>query len=531
MSNKKVESAEQCPLCADDGFDTDEDNLVTFADSGVKHCHRHGFMGIDGKIIDKRNTNQKYEKVEHMSETGLILDGEYAELKSRGLTRAACEHAGYQIHKEKEVHIANYRDESGNIKMQQLRTLDKKFPIIGDKSYNKMLWGQNDYKPNKNLFVTIVEGQIDRVSILVVTDCKYAAVSVPNGTGNAAEILKLNTHWLLGFHHIVLGLDNDDPGRKATQECLALDCFPPGFIHVAKWTRKDPNEMLVAGEHRLIQKIMFDAVPYIPPSILTGQGLLDTLADYKTKTIDWPWESFNAKLNPIYVPGVYSIAGRPNVGKTALMAELIRAEISKGKKVGIISLEESVQKLLLKITSLITGIDLKNIRNRTLVESEIDQCREVANNIVTYDHKTYGTDLSTICDSLPYIAQALQCEMVIFDNLSYSATNASDDERRAIDKAMIRLQDTCVKYDFTLFNIAHLNSDDDTAKDATIRGSRGVQMYSSYVIHIDREIESDDPIIRNTLNFYVKKDRESGDDVGKHLQLRYNTHTRRLEDF
>lgn len=516
---------EQCPDCAAEGLDKACDNLVTFADTGIKFCiASHGTLSKNTQPISLS------VKTQPLSNPSELLEGEYSAIKSRGLTRKTCEYAGYMINRDKGVHIANYYDDTGTVKMQQLRTGDKQFPLLGDKSFNQTLWGMHQYPANKNVFLTITEGQIDRLSVLQAFDCKYPVVSLPNGVKSAAKVLEKNMKKLLGFKHLVLAFDNDEPGRQATKECLAL--FDPGFVKVAHWVKKDANDHLMAGEVAEIRNTVYNAVEFIPPCVITGQALLDTLKDFKPKSLDWPWASFRKFLNPIYVPGIYTIAGLPGVGKTILMAEIMRSVVERGAKVGVISLEESVQRMLLKLTSLITGVDLKGIRNRQITEEEIELCRSTADSIVTYDHKAYGSDLLTIVDNLPYIAKSLDCEVIIFDNLSYSATGAGDDERRAIDKAMISLKDSSTKYEYVLFNICHLNDDGEEGGSggATIRGSRGVQMYSDYVIHLSRDTEADNLRERNLLTFHVKKDRESGEDTGKSVKLRYNPNTQRLED-
>lgn len=529
MDNKII-AKERCPECEKEGLDSAGDNLVTFADSGVKYCvAHHGYISRTDKVQEIMNKHSETLNKLRDGDTSGLIDFEYSDIRTRNLDRKTCEFYNYGINREKGVHVANYYDDAGNIKMQQLRTADKKFPIIGDKSYNQSLWGLHKFTPNENVFITITEGQIDALSVAQAFDCKYPVVSLPNGCPSAYEILKANMHKLVGYKYVVLALDNDKPGRDATEECISL--FEPGKLRLANWGQlKDANEYLKQGRVKEIRDIIYGAVQYIPPAVLTDQALLDTLKQFKPKSIEWPWKSFNKYLNPIFVPGIYTFAGLPGVGKTILMADIMRFVIAHGKKVGVISLEESVQKLLLKLTTALTGVDLKCIRNREITPEEIELCRSTAESIVTFDHKTYGTDLMCIVDNLPYIAQSLNCEVIIFDNLSYSATSATDDERRAIDKAMIALKDSSTKYEYVLFNICHLNDDGSDANESSIRGSRGVQMYSDFVIHLSRNIEADTELERNTLTFYVKKDRETGEDSGKKIALRYNPKTSRLED-
>jgi twinkle protein len=526
MERGIVVDKKQCPSCAESGTDSAHDNLVTF-ESGVQYCVAgHGTMGknpICHELPHKtlQNNTEREEK-------GLI-QGETPKSSLRGISAKTMEYYGYQINREKKCHISNYYDNTGKVVMQQLRDEDKKFPLLGDKSYKKMLYGMWKHTPDERVFITITEGQIDCLSIAEAFDCKYPVVSLPQGAGCAADVLMENAKYLNGFKYIVLAFDSDKPGQEATQACLKL--FEPGKIRVAKLPRKDANEMLQEGEAAEIRKCIYGAVEYIPAPILTGQALLDTLKGYEQKTRKWPWSAANNVINPIFIPGVYTLAAWPGVGKTIVVADIMRSVIKEGGKIGVISLEESTPKLLLKLAAMISGVNLRDIRDRALTDAEIEMARSTADSIVTFDHKTYGSDLLTILENLPYIAQALKCEFIIFDNLSFAATNLADDERRGIDKAMLQLKDSSTKYNYVLFNICHLNDDSDDFKQCSIRGSRAVHMYSDYEIYLGREVESQETSERNTLEFFVKKDRETGEDTGKSFKLRYDTKNKKFLDF
>ena len=532
MLNKDEYIDTQCPLCANDGLDTKCDNMRVY-ESGAKYCIVHGNINtLDNctQMWFKKPLEEVFVATEEKSNTSKFEQGEYANIQSRNLNKSTCEFYGYQINREKNIHIANYYNDSGNVVMQQLRTAEKSFPIIGDKKYNKTLYGAHKFSPNKSLFITITEGQIDALSVAQVFDCKYPVVSLPNGVKSAAEVIKRSKKYLSGFKYIVLAFDNDEPGIQATEEVLSLKDFQPGVFRVAKFiSYKDANEYLIADAIKGLRDTIYNAVQYLPPSILTGQTLLDTLKGFSAKALDWPWKSLQDKLSPIYVPSVITVAGLPESGKTTMMAAIIGDRIKHGEKVGVISLEESAPHMLLKLTSLLTGIDLKKIKNREITEEEIEQCRETANSIVTYDHKVYGSNIETITENMPYIAKALDCEVIIFDNLSYSVSGDTDEERRAIDKAMIALKDASTKYEFVLFNVLHLN-EAEPGKKPSIRGSRGPQMFSDYVIHVSRNVEAENTQERNILWLDIKKDREGGEDTGKKIGLRFNSFTRKLED-
>lgn len=525
-STAKILLKEACPLCVADGRDSAGDNLVTF-ESGVKYCVAcKQTLGVPSAPTTVETPLDNVN--ETLKEKGMI-EGEFPSTSIRSISSDTYKFYGYTINRDKRCHIANYYNESGEVVMQQLRDAEKNFPLLGDKSHRKMLYGMWKFTPDERVFITITEGQLDALSVAEAFDRKYPVVSLPQGAGSAAEVLSENSKYLSGFKYIVLAFDNDKPGQEAIKSCL--DLFPPGKLRIVKWPRKDANEMLMNDEVSEIRKAVYNAVEYIPAPILTGEALLDTLRGYEQKTRKWPWTAANRVISPIYIPGIYTIAAWPGVGKTVVVADIMRAVIKEGGKVGVISLEESTPKLLLKLAAMISGVNLRDIKNRPLTDAEIETARSTANSVVTFDHKTYGSDLATITENLPYIAQALKCEFIIFDNLSFSATNLSDDERRGIDKAMLALKDSSTKYNYVLFNIAHLNDDSNDYKSCSIRGSRAVHMYSDYEIYLGRNVETDDPNDRNTLEFYIKKDRETGEDTGKSFQLRYNTKEKRFLDF
>lgn len=527
----------RCPLCAEKGRDTAEDNLHTFK-SGVMYCVVcEETVGVNNEI--KKGVNSKSEREYNdfsnkpINESSGMIIGEYMELKSRGISKKTCEFYGYQINIARVVHIANYYNDAGDIVMQQHRTPDKDFPIYGDRKHRFDLWGLNKFHPNENVFVTITEGQIDTLSIAEIFDCKYPVVSVPSGAGSALESIRRNMHKLSQFKYVVLCFDTDEAGREALSKCLPE--FEPGRVRVAKLPRKDANEMLVRGEYVELKDCIYKAVEYIPDPILTGEALIERLDDYIVETHPWPWPIANKLIRPIKSPGIYTIAARPKVGKTRFITEIMRAVIGAGQPMGGIFLEQTIKQVVLEITSSLTGENLTGITGRALTNKEKDLCRRFADNVVIYDHVTHGSDLKDIIKHLPYMVKSLGCKFLIFDNISYSATSAGDSERIGIDIAMKAFKDSTVKYNYTLFNVCHLKRnegvlEDDVPDVKQIRGSQGIEMYSDYIIGLSRKTNSEDDRERNTLDVHILSDRYTGEDAGKHFKLRYDPKTKMMGD-
>ncbi len=540
-----VVRTEPCPLCQEEGKDSNGDNVQVF-DSGVRFCiASHGTIGKEK--VDKENSNVDKVKDDIPETKSKFYEGEYRDIKSRALSKKTCEYYGYMVNAEKQIHIANYYNAAGELAMQQIRTADKKFPICGNKEFNDTLWGAHKFTPHDQVFITITEGQIDTLSIAEAFDCKYPVVSLPNGvrsdnSGNnrAAEVISKNKKYLDGFKYVVLAFDNDGPGNSATKACLKI--LEPGKVRIARWPQKDANDMLKSGDKAGIRQVVYSAVEYIPEPILTGTQLMTSLENAVAKTRPWPWDSANKVIRPIRIPSVISVAAKAGIGKTEFVSELMRGVIGDGGRIGVIALEQTVQGVLVRLTDSLTGTTLSDIVNRSFTEEEKEACRCVADQLVIYDHVTYGSHIETIVDNIAYMVKGLNCEMIIFDNLTYSATSIGGDERRGIDKAMVALKDSTVKYNYTLINVCHFKRDDESdnlslvdgdcaVNIKNIRGSQGIELYSDLVIGLHREKGSDNEKIRNTLQAWILKDRlPPGQDEGKMFKMRYDVANKRLGD-
>ena len=517
---------EQCYLCRKEGLDTTGDNLVTFKDTGIKYCFRHGTLRsnrVENNMIKNNDEN--------------FIEGVYGDLPSRKIKKSVCEFYDYKVDYDKKIHIANYHDSSGKVVMQQIRTMDKKFPIIGDTNYKNNLWGLDRFTCNKNIFITITEGQIDAMSIAQVFDCKYPVVSLPNGCSNAHNVIRSNMNKLRGFKYVVLAFDSDKPGMDAIKECIKE--FEPGEVRIARFRRKDANEHLINGEDSEIRQNIYNAVEYMPPPVLTGDNLLNRLNNYTYVTKLWPFKKMNELFNPIKVPSVISVVSKPKRGKTEFMAAIARFEISNGGNIAIISLEQSPEETFLKQVSGQIGENLCNLAaNRCLNDEERSLCEPYKNKIVIYDHVNYGQKITDIIDNIPYMVKTLKCQLLIFDNLTSAISSTIGDDRKNIDKSISDLKALTIKYNFTLFNIMHLkrndnhtiSEEDEQPNVEQIRGTQGIEAFSDCVIGLHRNIRSQDMQEKNTLYVTVLADRMPGNKTGNQVKLIYNQTTGFLED-
>ena len=94
------------------------------------------------------------------------------------------------------------------------------------------------------------------------------------------------------------------------------------------------------------------------------------------------------------------------------------------------------------------------------------------------------------------------CRVVFFDHISRVATSFGLDTS-GLDSFATKLSKLSIELDFALIMITHVNDDGLT------RGSRNISKEAWTVISLNRDKLNPDPLIRNTTNLVVEKNRHA----------------------
>ena len=160
--------------------------------SGATHCFSCGH----------------HEFADSEQETTMIKEPSYKEYnpsiinypdKIRGINEVTLKKFTYGRCGEK--HCTYYYDTRGHIVAEKRRTRNKEFSWNGS-AKEATLFGQNLWKPNKKISITITEGEIDAMSISQLQQNKYPVVSIPNGANGAKRDIKKQMEWLLQFKEV-----------------------------------------------------------------------------------------------------------------------------------------------------------------------------------------------------------------------------------------------------------------------------------------------------------------------------------------
>lgn len=518
---------EPCPNCGS------SDALAVFSD-GHKYCYScTTYFRPDGSLDKPKGVKMSASNMIPLEELQISA------LPARGITKDTCTKLKYFVgeYKGNPCQVACYYDDKGSLVGQKLRFPDKSFAVLG--KISGCLYGSQLWSSGKKLVIT--EGEIDALSVSQVQGNKWPVVSIPNGAQAARKAIEANLEYLTNFEEIILMFDMDDPGRKACEDCAKI--LPVGKAYIANLPLKDPNECLKAGRSGDLVSAIWNAKPYRPDGIVSGQELYEkcvTDIDDLKDSVEYPWKALQNKTKGARHGELYVFTSGSGMGKSTILRELeYYFGVHRGELCGIVALEESTRK---------TGLELMSIHlNKRLIldpecADEDERSRAFKDTIgngkfFLYDH--FGSlDSNNLLSKIRYMIVALGCKRIFLDHISIVVSGMDNDEdggeRKAIDKLMTNLRSLVEETGATLFVVSHLKRSDKKGHEeggqvslSQLRGSGAIAQLSDMVIGLERNQQGDNP---NVLTIRVLKNRHSGE-TGVSGQLYYNTETGRLEEY
>ena len=165
--------------------------------------------------------------------------------EERQITRAVCEEFGVRVEYDEDRNISGHYypySKDGQLSGYKYRQLPKSFRTIGDATSE--LFGQARGVNGKKLVIT--EGELDALAVAQAYLSKYnrmySVVSLPSASG--ITTLVKNLDFINQFKEVVLLFDNDEAGRRATQE--AARAIGYGKVYIGTLKEKDASDELLS---------------------------------------------------------------------------------------------------------------------------------------------------------------------------------------------------------------------------------------------------------------------------------------------
>ena len=504
---------EACPHCGS------SDANALYAD-GKHYCFSCNTLTPSDKEGVIAVTTQK--------ENVAFLPIETTGLNKRKINEKTTKHWQYGLStfKGSKVQVANYYDRQGTLKAQKVRFPNKDFTVIGDiKAIN--LYGEHLARDSGKM-ITIVEGELDALSLSQCFDNKWPVVSVPQGAPSAKKAVSKALDWLCNYETIVIMFDNDEAGQKASIEVANI--LPPNKAKIAKLPLKDASDMMQAGRTEELVNAVWSAKTYRPDGIVAGTDLWDTVTTIDDKyTVPYQYVGLQEKTGGMRRGEIVTITAGSGIGKSQLARELAFGLIKHGETLGYIALEENVKRTALGLMSLELNKPLHLRQENDIPEEDMRNAFDStvgSGRVYLYDH--WGsTDSENLLSKIRYLVRGCGCSYIVLDHISIVVSGLDGgDERRLIDNTMTKLRALVEELSCGLLLISHLKrpSGDKGHEDgaqtslAQLRGSAAIGQLSDMVIGLERnQQDKDNPHVSNVR---VLKNRWSGE-TGLACSLEY----------
>ena len=459
----------------------------------------------------------------HKMSSNVQLKGSAQRLNKRGISEKVCQQ--YRIYTDGDILRFHYFDDAGVLRGCKVKTKSKVFSYEGDTPGT--LFGQHLF-PATGKRVVITEGELDAASCSEAMP-GWPMVSLPSGAAAARKSIQRTLQWLQGYEEIVLFFDNDEAGRKASEEAAGV--LPPGKCKIARLEAyKDASDALQANDPEAIRRAIWDAKPYRPDGIVDGKSLLELVttpsppADH-----DYPFEGLQQKLHGIRYGELVTITAGSGIGKSSFCRELATNLLNKGERVGYLALEESNRRTALGLMSAAVGNSLHlGVHDRATLTEAYNNTLAKWNLFLFDGFGSFDPDL--IYNRIEYLAAGLDARVIFLDHLSILLSGLDGDERRMIDTTMTKLRSLVERTGVALFLVSHLrrtSSDQNHEEGARVtlgqlRGSAAIAQLSDGVIALERDQQSASGGGDTTVR--VLKNRYSGE-VGIACHLKYDLST------
>ena len=485
-----------------------------------------------------------------VKDTATIREGDFYALKDRGITLATAKKYGvrstHNNNGDTTRHFYPYYNGSEEVAYKTRIVDGKGFTAAGPIS-DCGLFGQQTVGDKGGKYITLTEGECDAMAAYELLGSKWPVVSVKNGAQGAEKDVRNEIEFLEKFDNIIICFDSDKPGQEAAKKVARLLKPNKAKIMVMPDGYKDANDMLRKNQHGSYVNAWWNAKTYTPSGVLNVSQNKDKFHNrVKKKTIPYPWEGLNKKLEGLRQGELVLLAGGTGLGKSSVTRELEHWLIKQTEdNIGIVALEEDWTRTVDGILSIEANAKLHIDRIReehSKEELDIlfdDLFIDNDNNDRVWIHAHFGSnDIDGIFSKLRYMIVGCECKWVVIDHLHMMVSATLEgDERRSIDSIMTRLRSLAEETGAGLILVSHLRRIDGNKgheKGAEtdlshLRGSQSIAQLSDCVITLERNQQADDPVVASTTRVRILKSRYTGD-VGIATYLQYDKDTGRLNE-
>lgn len=375
------------------------------------------------------------------------------------------------------------------------------------------------------------------------------AVVGPSTGGNCERQIKANYEYITSFERIILCMDQDEVGKKVTENLLKI--LPPDKAFVMHCPEKDPNKCVEVGREVEFVRAFYSAARYNPTGIVGSGDLIAKVREYaKTPRLELP--PFLTELQKMQAGGIplgtiINLASGSGTGKSTLVNEKLYHWMFHSRyRMGVCPLEGGLDYFGESMLSRHIGLKLALISDpkEKLALLDSPEIRKKEQELYYDDFGDHRfdlidgnghMDLEKFKKNAEYLVRAKDVKVLVVDTLTKLIEGEPTD---AVYKFLKWQNDFVVHNKCIIINICQVRKNHGSKK----ANSRGADLSEEDIsglgvifqtgacnILFMRDKEAEDPVIRNSTRIVMSKCRWSGI-TGPAGTIYYDNETHTLHD-
>jgi len=566
-----IEGKQKCPKCAKKGNDRDSDNLHVYGlDSEGRH--RGAFCWACEHTIPSEEYLEEMAEEASDDEQEFDIMGKPFDNKVREEIKAQTgmdtkNYRGIRTDVSKHFNVRyQYSEEDGSVESTlypttkdyklsgyKVRKHPKDFTSpIGETGKECDLFGEFKFKTHSGI-VLITGGEHDMLAAyqMLLDNQKsdkfdpIAVVSPTLGESGAHRQIQKRYKFFENKKKIVVCMDNDEAGRKATEKICQV--LPRGKVSIMHMRYKDPNEYVLRGKQNEFISDFWSARPWTPSGVHGSSSLYDAALNYTSITkLSLP--PFMKKAQEMFGGGLVKnelnvIFAKTSQGKSLYVDNMVTHWVNKepDEVVGIMSLEAAKDKYATNIFSRQLGVNLLGMQGEDRLEylrredvkekiKDFTQKEDGSDRFFVYDNR--GSNIEDTKESILEMIIHLGVTLLIFDPFS-DLTQGMD--LGAQEELLSWLKKLILEYPaLSVVLVCHTRKSPQgsvgSLAEDDIMGTSTIMKSSSQTISIERDKLHDNPIMRNVSLITIHKNRHFSD-TGPAGEVFYEHSSGRLYDW
>ena len=381
---------------------------------------------------------------------------------------------------------------------------------------------------SKRLYIT--EGEFDAASLYQILGKSYPVKSLPSGS-LSDKFLKDNFEYMNSFSEVIYAGEQDKTGKAAAEKLYSL--FPEKFYYVPLNTYKDANEFLMNGAGEKLKWSALRPQRFSPENFFVGDLAVEQaiLTENPYEYVPTGHTGLDDKIRGLVKGGLTFIKALRGQGKTELVRYFEIGLLRQDTRVALLHMEEMKSTTYRAMATYELGWNVRTKEdaqaNGFTEEQVILAAKKAAGNENTVIFEMQGhDDPMQLLDYVRLASTVYGAEFIFIDHvqrLAYLSQSGVEGATSTLTTLGARMAQLAKELNIGVIFISQVNDDGRTKYAASLEEEAII------CIKLDRDVEAEDEMDRNTTTFTVDKNRPFSK-LGKAGSVYYDPETTILEE-